>query len=211
MDLQMMLTTREDLVGGLTSIYKKKNGQHQKYMGVLETDGHTSMEGKCSNGISALRRNILISFSVYRKNQIIWGGNYFELPPTRCFIVWDKKQPENFSMAMCEYAWTSFKGNAKIFRFRPQGNGKNRFHPTQKPIELYRWIYANYAKTGYRILDTHLGSGSSRLAAYDMKLDFTGYEINERYFQLQEERYNDYITQIDMGIGLDMIQTKLEE
>ena len=76
------------------------------------------------------------------KNQIIWGGNYFNLPPTRCFIVWDKKNiSEDFSMAMCEYAWCSFNDNAKIFRHIPQGNtNESRMHPTQKPVALYEWL-----------------------------------------------------------------------
>lgn len=75
------------------------------------------------------------------KNQIIWGGNYFALPPTRCFAIWRKLTiSEKFSMAMCEYAWTSFNDNAKVFEAPPQGNGEARFHPTQKPVPLYRWL-----------------------------------------------------------------------
>lgn len=86
------------------------------------------------------------------KNQIIWGGNYFDLPPTRCFLVWDKMQPENFSMALAEYAWTSFDGNAKIFRHVTRGSLKEpRIHPTQKPVALYSWILRLYAKKGDRI------------------------------------------------------------
>lgn len=113
-------------------------------------------------------------------------------------------------MAMCEYAWTSFKGNAKLFSCVPQANGEDRFHPTQKPIELYKWIYGQFAKSGDRILDTHLGSGSSRIAAYDMGLDFVGYEINERYFGLEEIRYKEHAAQINMEIPFDMLQTTLE-
>ena len=123
------------------------------------------------------------------RNQVIWGGNYFNLPPTRCFLVWRKTNvPQDFTMAMVEYAWTSFNGNAKCFEFSSAGL-PGRFHPTQKPVELYEWIYGMFAKAGYKILDTHLGSGSSRIAAYNMKLDFTGYEIDETYFKLQEERF----------------------
>lgn len=103
------------------------------------------------------------------KNQIIWGGNYFSLPPARCFLVWRKLSiTENFTMSMAEYAWTSLNENAKVFEAAPQGKaGEKRFHPTQKPVELYRWIFKLFAKEGYKILDTHLGSGSSRIAAYD--------------------------------------------
>jgi site-specific DNA-methyltransferase (adenine-specific) len=111
------------------------------------------------------------------KNQIIWGGNYFSLPPCRCFLVWDKLQPwENFSR--CEYAWTSFKQPSKLFAYDNRLPGK--IHPTQKPVALYEWIF---------IIDTHLGSGSSRIAAYDAGLDFTGCEINKGYFELQEQRF----------------------
>lgn len=134
------------------------------------------------------------------RNQIIWGGNYFELPPTRCFLVWRKLTiSENFSMAMAEYAWTSFNTNAKVFECAPQGKKDDvRFHPTQKPIELYDWIFAKYAKQGDKILDTHLGSGSSRIAAYKAGLDFVGCEINETYFKLAEERFEKFTSQTSL-------------
>ena len=123
------------------------------------------------------------------RNQIIWGGNYFDLPRTRCFLIWRKTNvPQDFTMAMAEYAWTSFNANAKVFNFSAVGI-PGRFHPTQKPVELYAWLFDLYAKPGDKILDTHLGSGSSRIAAYDAGLDFVGYEIDETYFKLQEERF----------------------
>ena len=128
------------------------------------------------------------------RNQIIWGGNYFPLPPTRCFLVWRKLTiSENFSMAMAEYAWTSFNGNAKVFEYAPQDS--TRFHPTQKPKALYDWIFGMYAEPGMKVIDTHLGSGSSRLAAYDANLDFVGYEIDKFYFDKQEERFNAHTAQ----------------
>lgn len=128
------------------------------------------------------------------KNQIIWGGNYFKLPPTRCFLVWRKLTiSENFTMAMAEYAWTSFNSNAKVFEAMPQDS--TRFHPTQKPVALYRWIFRHYAKPGDKILDTHLGSGSSRIAAYDAGLDFVGYEIDKEYFDKEEERFAKHTAQ----------------
>ena len=125
------------------------------------------------------------------KQQIIWGANYFSgLPPTRCFLVWNKLIPEKFSMAMVEYAWTSLKGNAKMFSLKPQGNSKNpRIHPTQKPVALYEWIFRNYASQGCRILDTHLGSGSSRIAAYKMGFDFYGCEIDRQYYEEADNRF----------------------
>lgn len=131
------------------------------------------------------------------KNQIIWGGNYFALPPTRCFLIWKKLTiSENFSMAMAEYAWTSFNDNAKIFECAPQD--KSRFHPTQKPVALYSWIFQRYAKPGDKILDTHLGSGSSRIAAYDAGLDFVGFEIDKDYFKAQEERFSAHAAQMNL-------------
>lgn len=132
------------------------------------------------------------------KNQIIWGGNYFSLPPTRCFLIWDKQQPEDVSFASCEYAWTSFDRSAKTFYKRPQNADIKRIHPTQKPIKLYKWLLTNYAKQGDKILDTHLGSGSSRIAAYDMGFDFVGYELDKDYFDAQEKRFNDFKQQLKL-------------
>lgn len=134
------------------------------------------------------------------RNQIIWGGNYFDLPPTRCFLIWRKLTiSESFSMAMCEYAWTSFNSNAKVFECAPQGRaGDVRFHPTQKPIELYKWILSRYAKQGDKILDTHVGSASSLIACYDMGFDAWGYEIDKEYYNKASERLNEVMAQIRM-------------
>lgn len=132
------------------------------------------------------------------KNQIVFGANHFisKLPfDSPCWLVWDKENGEN-DFADCELAWTSFPSAVRIFRFRWQGmlqgnmaNKEQRIHPTQKPVALYSWIYSRYAKPGDKILDTHLGSGSSRIAAYDAGLDFVGYEIDKEYFDKQEERF----------------------
>lgn len=124
------------------------------------------------------------------KHQIIWGGNYFDLPPTRCFVVWDKCQGEDFSMAMCEYAWTSFNGNAKLIRMPPQGtSAERRFHPTQKPVKLYSWLLGRYAKDGMRILDTHAGSASSLVACERAGgLQAWGFEIDPEYYRMASER-----------------------
>jgi len=120
------------------------------------------------------------------KNQIIWGGNYFDLPPTRCFICWDKIQPwENFSQV--ELAWTSFNLPSKLFRFDNRTGDK--IHPTQKPIELYAYLLNTFAIAGDKILDTHVGSGSSRIAAYRLDFDFYGCEIDKDYFDAMEERF----------------------
>ena len=121
------------------------------------------------------------------KNQIIWGGNYFPLPPTRCFVCWDKVQPwENFSQ--CEFAWTSFDYPAKMFRF--DNRTTQKIHPTQKPSELYAFLLQRFAKEGDTIFDPFLGSGSSRISAYKMGFDFVGCEIDERFFNLQQERFD---------------------
>ena len=138
------------------------------------------------------------------KNQIVWGGNYFsclwELGG-RCFIYWHKGNPvPNFADG--ELAWTSFDRNAKQFEYRYYGNleGKtsasNKFHPTQKPVALYDWIFNNYAKPGDLILDTHLGSGSSRIAAYKNKLNFVGCELDKDYYEAQEKRFQTFKSQL---------------
>ena len=117
------------------------------------------------------------------RNQIIWGGNYFSLPPTRCFLVWKKHIPETFSMAMCEYAWTSFTGNAKVFEFTSQrGAHSGKFHPTEKPQELYGWIYRNYVNEGDTVFDPMMGSQASRIVAAKMGIDYVGCEIDEYYY-----------------------------
>lgn len=131
------------------------------------------------------------------KRVIVWGGNYFDLPPCRCFIAWYKHQPIN-NYSDCEFAWTNIDEPAKVFDYPYFGtNGADlvRIHPTQKPVALYRWIFNHYAKHGDKILDTHLGSGSSRIAAYDAGLDFVGYEIDKTYFDLQEERFERHTAQ----------------
>jgi len=130
------------------------------------------------------------------RNQIIWGGNYFHLSPTRCFLIWDKQQPEGVSFASCEYAWTSFDASAKTFYKRPQG--EDRIHPTQKPVALYKWILHNYAKPGDRILDTHLGSGSSAIAAHQMGFDFVGCELDKDYYDAACKRFKEQTAQLKL-------------
>jgi len=130
------------------------------------------------------------------KNQIIWGGNYFLLSPSRCWIVWDKINAEDFSLAMCELAWTSFDAVAKIYRRNSlQGD---KIHPTQKPIDLYRWLLANYAKQGDKILDTHLGSMSHAIAAHYSGVHLTGCELDPDYFAAGIARVKAETAQMDM-------------
>ena len=126
------------------------------------------------------------------KDQIIWGGNYFSLPPTRCFLVWKKTNiAEGFSMAMCEYAWTSFKGNAKVFDYsslRKDNSGK--FHPTEKPQELYAWTYKLFVDKNQTVFDPMMGSQASRIVAYKMGIDYIGCEIDKYYFDKGCEFFN---------------------
>ena len=138
------------------------------------------------------------------KNQIIWGGNYFtdKLPISRCWLCYDKKQPENNSFGKFELAWTSFNKIPLKFEFYPTHVTQGvRIHPTQKPIELYRWLLKNYAEPGMKILDTHLGSGSSRIAADKAGLDFTGFEIDRDYYEAQEKRFCNYKSQLRMDFN----------
>lgn len=156
--------------------------------------GHYGGKGKVWD--SCLPNKIYFDV-LYQKsiNQIIWGGNYFALPPNRCFLIWDKQQPEGVSFASCEYAWTSFNSSAKTYYLRPQSADDYRIHPTQKPIALYEWLIKNYAKEGDKILDTHLGSGSSRIAADKANLPFVGCELDADYFYASVRRFREYSAQ----------------
>jgi site-specific DNA-methyltransferase (adenine-specific) len=135
------------------------------------------------------------------KNQVIWGGNYFPLPPTRCVIAWDKMQPwENFSQ--WEMAWTSFDSPARLFQFDNRTGDK--IHPTQKPVALYKWLLKNYAKPNDKIFDSHVGSGSIRIACHDMGFDFEGCEIDKDYWEAQEARYQEHIQQAGLFGGEEL-------
>jgi len=124
------------------------------------------------------------------KNQIIWGANYMieHLYPTSCFIVWDKVQPEDFTMAMAEFAWTSFNTPAKIYQKRIVGADRERIHPTQKPVQLYEWLINKYAEAGHKILDTHLGSGSHAIACNNLGFELVACELDQDYFNASVER-----------------------
>lgn len=130
------------------------------------------------------------------KNQIIWGGNYFPLPPTRGIACWNKNQPwDNFSQF--ELAWTSFDCPAKLFTYSNRGgaNSEKKIHPTQKPIALYKWLLDKYAKQGDKILDTHLGSGSIAIACNDYGYDLTGCEVDKSYYDASLERLSKHQSQ----------------
>jgi site-specific DNA-methyltransferase (adenine-specific) len=145
------------------------------------------------------------------KNQIIWGGNYFidHLKNTPCMIVWNKLNGDN-DFADFELAWTSFDTAARFLNFRwagmLQGNMKSketRIHPNQKPLAVYRWIMEKYCNAGDKVLDTHLGSGSSRLAAHDLGIDFYGCELDADYFEDQEKRFKKHISQQQLFTPVD--------
>jgi len=160
------------------------------------------------------------------KNQIIWGANYFSLPATRCFLIWDKVALMD-TMADCEFAWTSFDKNAKIFR-HVRNTSETRIHICQKPVKLYKWILENYAtckkckNAGFywteithpthdnsrkvdcdcggskKILDTHLGSGSSAIAAHKMGFDFVGCELDKDYYDAACKRFKEQTMQLSL-------------
>lgn len=140
------------------------------------------------------------------KEQIVWGGNYFlDLwqSPCKGFIFWYKGNPvDNFSDG--EFAWTSFDKPAKCFNFRYYGNlegdtsASQKIHPTQKPIDLYKWLLKNYAKEGMKILDTHLGSGSIAIACHDYKFELTACEIDKDYYDAAVKRYSNHLAQTSL-------------
>lgn len=148
---------------------------------------------------------------------IVWGCNYFDFVFPHGRIIWDKCN-KGSSFSDCEIAATNLHESVRMFRYMwngmmqgksiaeghiMQGNKKlneKRIHPTQKPVALYTWIFDRYAKQGDKILDTHLGSGSSRIAAYEAGLDFVGFEIDEDYFQAQEQRFENHISQCSLFV-----------
>jgi site-specific DNA-methyltransferase (adenine-specific) len=137
------------------------------------------------------------------KNQIIWGGNYMTkfLEPKSSWLIWDKVQPEEFSMAMAELAWSSFDSPIKIFKkvakggFLTNGTIDQRIHPTQKPVALYKWILDKYAKEGDKILDTHLGSGSIAIACHDYGFELTACELDKEYYDKAIQRIVNHTNQ----------------
>lgn len=147
------------------------------------------------------------------KAQIIWGGNWFGL--SGGYICWLK---EGTAFGEAELAYCSLIQSVRIFKFTWNGmiqenmkNKEQRIHPTQKPCALYRFLLMNYAKEGENILDTHLGSGSSRIAAYDLGFDFTGYEIDESYFQAAEQRFQNHLAQpkLFQAVPMELTQGSL--
>lgn len=131
--------------------------------------------------------------------QIIWGGNYFNLPPRKCFFIWDKVQPENFSLAMCEMAWTNIENTAKIFKLRV--TGYNKEHPTQKPVPLMEWCLQKLPSTANLILDPFMGSGTTGVACAKLGRSFIGIERDEEYFDIACRRIEEAYKQPDMFVS----------
>jgi len=130
------------------------------------------------------------------KNQIIRGGNYFNFPTSRCFIVWDKQISENFSLAMCELAWTSFDKNAKIYKCNSEK--LQRIHPTQKPIKLIKWCLSNYSNKNDLVLDCFSGSGTTAIACSELKRNFICIEKDKQYYEASCQRLENYNKQLKL-------------
>jgi site-specific DNA-methyltransferase (adenine-specific) len=147
-------------------------------------------------------KDYFIELDRVSKNQIIWGGNYFtdHLAPSRCWAIW-YKVPYEFSLSQAEMAWCSFSSRVRVFERMTNADrgflGVN-IHPTQKPVKLYEWLLSNYAKEGDKILDTHLGSGSSAIAAHYGGFDFVGTELDPDYFAASKKRFDAETSQIDI-------------
>lgn len=131
-------------------------------------------------------------------NQIIWGANNFKLPTSEYFIVWQKSNAKDFSFAMCEMAWTSCRVPAKIYKRLHVQENEKRIVPTQKPVQLYKWLLTNYAKEGDTILDTHGGSMSIAIACWDLKFDLDICELDKDYFDSAVDRFEKHISQTQM-------------
>jgi site-specific DNA-methyltransferase (adenine-specific) len=130
------------------------------------------------------------------KNQIIWGGNYFDLPPSQYFAIWDKGETMyGRDFAEAEYAWIN-KGGTRIFKKSP--NQPERIHPTQKPVNLYEWLLINYAKEGDKILDTHGGSQSSRIACFNLGFELDILELDKDYFDQANKRFEQHKKQLTL-------------
>lgn len=153
--------------------------------------------------------NYLVELFRVSKNQIIWGGNYMTefLKPSSCWILLDKGFSEDVTFAQFELAWTSFLSSAKKYDFNAAAN-KNRIHPTQKPVALYKWLLQKYAKQGDKILDTHLGSGSIAIACHDMGFELTACELDKDYYDSAIARIKRHTAQLSLFEPQELVQPK---
>jgi site-specific DNA-methyltransferase (adenine-specific) len=169
--------------------------------GKMNMGGANSSRIKSSDWDNKIPDNFyFIELKRISRRQIIFGANYFSLGRTKTFIVWDKGEcMYGRSFSECELAFAyGFDENAKIFKFGPNNLKDKKIHKCQKPIALYKWLLQNYAKPGWTIFDSHVGSGSIRIACHDMGFDFTGCENDTEYWKAQEERFKNHIGQSEL-------------
>ena len=173
-------------IGVNISIGKRKGQKHSGYKKFAGAD-------KCIPSAEYFEQLRRVSI-----NQIVWGGNYMteHLPPSPCWILWDKGFSQDVTFAQFELAWSSFQSSAKKFDKSPID--PKRIHPTQKPVKLYEWLLDNYAKEGDRILDTHLGSGSIALACWNRRFDLVACELDPDYFAAATKRIEKHKGQLQM-------------
>lgn len=179
--------------------FGNKGSRFEKYRQVSRTGGTWAEkdEKKISEWDKAPSDEVFAEIFRVSKHQIIWGGNYFNLPPTRCFNVWRKLTiGEQFTMAMCEYAWCSFNSNAKFFEFAPQDPA--RFHPTQKPVALIARQIEEYTDPGALILDPFSGSGTTAVAAHQLGRRFICIEKDPDYHAASVKRLEDEMRQMKL-------------
>jgi len=178
----------------VSTAVKSKKGRLNSGGGHFKGKNLTTMNCDWDNAIPDLE--YFEELKRVSKNQIIWGGNYFPLPPTRGIVVWDKKQAwDNFSQV--ELAWTSFDCPAKLYRLSNTGgaNDQDKIHPTQKPISLYKYILSKFAKEGDKILDTHLGSGTIAIACHDYGFELTACELDFNYYNSAIDKIEKHVSQ----------------
>ena len=188
---------KKDKVKYGTAVRCRKNRPNQ---GAGKLKNRLLNQSDCSWDVEPPKQEYFDELIRVSRNQIIWGGNYFPLPPTRCVIAWDKQQPwDNFSQF--ELAWTSYDKPAAIFRMGNTRSGK--IHPTQKPIELYQWLLKKFSKPGDKILDTHVGSASSLIACHRAGLEYWGFEIDPVYYKAAKERLERETAQVNI---MDILQ-----
>lgn len=163
-------------------------------------DGGAGRNGKFDKNRDSVKWDILPNDEYFTelmrisKNQIIWGSNYFELPPTRCNLIWYKMQ--EFSVADFELAWTSFDKASKAFKMsRVEAYSNGKIQPTQKPVALYKWLLDKYAKPNDKILDTHGGSMSIAIACHDYGFDLDLCELDKEYFNKGVQRVKNHVAQ----------------
>lgn len=186
-------TSIKDSSGGTWANKYRRKSSNFDFIKECNGSRTSKYEGQAKRWDNAPSEEYFEELKRVSEHQIIWGANYFGHTFWN-FVIWRKTTiSETFTMSMAEIASVSLEGNGKVYEFQPQD--KTRFHPTQKPVALYRWLLKNYAKPGDRILDTHVGSGSSRIACYECGFDFTGYEIDKDYFDAMEARFQKYISQ----------------